>query len=370
MKTRVLFTGYAHVHFVCFRPLFDRLVSRPDVEVYLSGGLRGLRDLNEDPDVEALDTAALYAPFDVSGATVLPVARIAGMAFDYLFAGNTRMIRPRAVDTAVQIFHGLSFRNKAVRSAQLGADYFFLVGPYMKRRFVAAGLLAPDDPRAIEIGFPKTDALVDGRQTAASARARLGLRSDRPVVLYAPTGQRQNSLETMGEEVLARLDAGDRFTIVVKPHDHPKDRSIDWTARLRARRWRNVTVTDELDVVPLLTAADLLVTDASSVASEFALLDRPMIFLDVPELIARARAARESQLDLETWGRRGGGGIWDTPAVVVWPWGALAEPSARSATRRRMAQDLFYNPGRATDAAATWLGARLASGRPRPARAA
>jgi hypothetical protein len=33
----------------------------------------------------------------------------------------------------------------------------------------------------------------------------------------------------------------------------------------------------------------------------------------------------------------------------------LAHPAARSDVRRAMAKDLFYNPGRATDAAVNWI---------------
>ncbi len=37
---RVLFTGYAPVHFACFRPIFDRLWGMEGVDVRLSGGSR------------------------------------------------------------------------------------------------------------------------------------------------------------------------------------------------------------------------------------------------------------------------------------------------------------------------------------------
>ncbi len=37
---RVLFTGYAPVHFLCFKPMFDNLMATPGVEVSLSGGTR------------------------------------------------------------------------------------------------------------------------------------------------------------------------------------------------------------------------------------------------------------------------------------------------------------------------------------------
>ena len=35
---RILFTGYAPVHFVCFRPVYERLRRVPGVQVFVSGG--------------------------------------------------------------------------------------------------------------------------------------------------------------------------------------------------------------------------------------------------------------------------------------------------------------------------------------------
>ena len=65
--TRILFTGYAPVHFVCFRPLFDQLSLDPDVEVLVSGGLRSTDEAGQLHQ----DAAAMYASFDLpAGAQV------------------------------------------------------------------------------------------------------------------------------------------------------------------------------------------------------------------------------------------------------------------------------------------------------------
>ena len=103
-------------------------------------------------------------------------------------------------------------------------------------------------------------------------------------MLYAPTGELRNSLETMGEELIAKLDALDRYDILVKLHDHPHG-ATDWWSRLAPLESEHVRLVREPDVVRTMSIADLLISDASSVANEFALLDRPIVFLDVPELI-------------------------------------------------------------------------------------
>ena len=349
-STRVLFTGYAPVHFVCFRPLYDRLVNDPQIDVCVSGGLR-----QKTAHGTLYDHRGLYDRFGLAPDKVLSVEQIREQDFDVLFAGNTKMIPPRSVDMRIQIFHGVSFRNKAVRAENLGADFYFLVGPYMQRAFSQAGLLAPDDPRGLPIGFLKTDRLLTGELDRQALLNRYGFTGERPVVLYAPTGQKHNSLETMGEQVIERLAGTGQYDLLIKPHDHPKNADVDWFAQLKRLQDQHTRLVSDPDVIPLLFLADLLITDASSVSNEYALLDRPMVFLDVPELIAKARNAAGSMIDLDTWGRRGGPVVKQPDEVVGVVERSLDDPGRFSEVRQAMAADLFYNPGRATDAALEWF---------------
>lgn len=347
---RVLFTGYAPVHFVCFRPIYEQLTRLPGVEVFVSGG-------TEAGDGPALGARDLYRPFRIPPARVLPLATMRRRRFDLVFCAHVSGYFPRQDGGRVQIFHGLSFRNMAVRRDVLVYDHLFVTGPYMMRAFQEQQLLRPSDPRLVPIGFPKVDRLVNGSLDRRAILRRLGLSGRRPVLLYAPTGQRGNSLETVGEEVLRRLRASGRYDILVKLHDHPRDHSVDWPRQLRPLLDAHTKVVRDFDIVPYLFVADLLISDASSVSSEYSLLDRPMVFLDVPQMI-QAMRAKGRLVDLDS-GRRGG-------VTVRWPDEAvdavresLAHRRRGSEVRRAMARDLFFNPGRAADAAVAWIRARL-----------
>ena len=331
---RVVFTGYAPVHFVCFRPLYERLVRASGFAVFLSGGLR-----SDSPEGVRHDAQALYGPLGVPARHVLAVEELRTRDFDVLFGANTKLIEPRSAGKRVQIFHGISFRNKSVRDENMGCDHYFMIGPYMHRKFVENGLLGADDPRALKIGFMKTDPLARRRPDRRELLRRHGLDGTRPVLLYAPTGQRHNSLETMGEEVIRRLAATGRFDLLIKLHDHPKDGSVDWAARLAPLEDAHTRVLRDPDVVPAMVLSDLLISDASSVSSEYALLDRPMVFLDVPQLLRKA--TKSGALDVETWGRRAGVVVQAPEEVVTVIDDALAEPGSLSAVRRVAASRAF-----------------------------
>lgn len=347
--SRVLFTGYAPVHFVCFKPLYERLAAMPGVDVRVSGGLRA----KAQDGTTVYDEPGMYAAFELASDAVLAVEEMRQGEFDLLFCANTKRIEPRSFGRAVEIFHGMSFRNRAVRQENTSSDCYFMLGPYMRRAFERRGLLDPADPRAEDIGFPKTDPLLDGSLDREALMHEHGLSGERPVLLYAPTGARKNSLETTGEEAIRRLRATGEYDLLIKLHDHPKNK-IDWFARLDRFEDDHTKLVRSPDVIPTLFIADLLITDASSVANEYTLLDRPMVFLDVPELIQAAEGLG-SALDLRTWGRRGGSVVArasDVPAAVE---SALAHPERHATTRRAIASDLFYNPGRATEAALAWV---------------
>ena len=350
---RILFAGYAPVHFVCFKPLYDRLRRSRKVEVWLSGGREGLPD-----GTPSLTAAQLYAPFRVPKSRVIELSEIDKRSFDVVFCAHVSGYFPKEDHERIQLFHGVSFRNMAVRRDVLVYDRLFLVGPYMRRLFTEQRMLRETDPRLVNIGFPKLDRLVDGSIDRRAVLRRIGFSGRRPVILYAPTGQMDNSLEHTGEAVIERLRATGKYDVMIKLHDHPRDRITDWPTRLRPLLDKHTKLVNGLDVVPYMAAADLLISDASSVSNEFSLLDRPMVFLDVPQLLAQMQR-KGVALDLDTWGRKAGvTAQWPDDAVKAVAW-SLAHPQSETRVRRAMARDLFFNPGSATDAALGWLEQRL-----------
>ena len=122
---------------------------------------------------------------------------------------------------------------------------------------------------------------------------------------------------------------------------------MDWFSELAPLEGGDFRLVRDRDIIPYLAASDLLVTDISSVAVEYTLLDRPIVFMDIPSLMKKVRK-RAPALDLETYGRKIGrvvGDVADLEGVVR---DAFAHPEKKSALRRRMARHVFHAPGRAS----------------------
>jgi CDP-glycerol glycerophosphotransferase len=141
--------------------------------------------------------------------------------------------------------------------------------------------------RVVVTGDPRDDVLLAGSEASRTAAARerlftaLGMepRRDR-VLLYAPTwrdGDVDPGVPTESEwrAIADFLEAADTL-LVVRPHPHGVGdyaRGFAMTDRIRL-----LGVADCTDVTTVLDAVEVLITDYSSVAYDFALTGRPIAF--------------------------------------------------------------------------------------------
>jgi len=322
-----------------------------------------LRHLRNDPRVELWFTTcdrswtpeAIFGTAGITDRVVTP-QQVQWWKFDcYINTDFWDMTWLPRRTKRVHFFHGVAGKyglDAPVRIAPLVATFDRLMFPNRDRlrRYAEAGLIDADSPKAALIGYPKLDCLVDGSLNRTETLARAGVDPSVPTVLYAPTWSSYSSLNTMGHQVIAAL-GGLGLNVIVKLHDRSYDMTrrgsggVDWRRSLqRACDEHGARLVQDADATPWLHAADLLVTDHSSVGFEFMLLDRPIIVLDRPELIAKARVNPDkvSQLRSAAWV------VLHTnelgPSVKT----ALENPGQHSAERRRVADELFYCPGSAT----------------------
>jgi len=218
-------------------------------------------------------------------------------------------------------------------------------------RYLDAGIVT--DAQAILVGYPKLDALVNGTFVAADVRRSLGLDPSRPTALFGPTWSSASALHVAGEAIVETLiDAG--LNVVAKLHDRSLQTSerftdgIDWRTRLsRFAATGAFALASGPDSSPYLSAADLMVTDHSSIGFEYLTLDRPLIVFDAPDLARIARINPEKIALL----RSAAMVVRDQRELLTAAHDSLRSPGTLSAQRRRVAGDMFYRPGTATERA-------------------
>lgn len=254
----------------------------------------------------------------------------------------------------VQMFHGVAGKwsqeyDRPVSSMRHW-DRLFFINRRRLQNYIASGAIDSGSSAIRLVGMPKSDCLVDGSLSRDGVLEANGMDPGRTTVLYAPTWTRFSSLNAMGEEVVGRLvDAG--YTVIVKLHDNSLDRSfensggVDWVGRLTPILARgHGHLVKSADASPWLVAADVLVTDHSSVGFEYLLLDRPLVRIEMPELIKRANIAEEYVNLLAAASTS----VESAAGVVAAVDRGVAYPRELSDVRRAVAAELFHGPGEAT----------------------
>jgi hypothetical protein len=299
-------------------------------------------------------------------------AEVEWRRFDlYLNGDPWAAARLRRCAHRVNFFHGVAGKYDLDSPAGLPLDFesydrVAFINRDRLARYLAAGIVTPQ--QAALVGYPKLDRLATGGFDAGAIRAAAGLEPGRPVVLYAPTYSEASSLHLAGEAIVESLVAAG-FGVIVKLHDRSLDpdprynAGIDWRARFAALVQRagpgRLHFAEVADASPLLAAAAVMITDHSSVGFEYLVLDRPLIVFDAPDLAGAARINLEKVALL----RSAATVVRTADEAARAAAHAVAEPGALGAARRRVASELFHEPGGATGRAVALLRDLLDYGR-------
>lgn len=181
-------------------------------------------------------------------------------------------------------FHDGEYMDLALSGSDFGRDVCF------RRAMAYCGEI-------LDVGVPKNDILLHPPKDACEkTRAKLGIGAEERVLLYAPTfrnkttGSRQSanfSLKRL-REALEKAH-GCKWRILVRGHVLNTGVNSD----------EGMDVSHYPDVSELLLISDMLITDYSSIAYDFALLNRPIIHYHADRTEYTAES-REFAYDPET----------------------------------------------------------------------
>jgi CDP-glycerol glycerophosphotransferase len=134
----------------------------------------------------------------------------------------------------------------------------------------------PFQHETLETGYPRNDVLAAAtEEDVAAARAELGLEPGQTAVLYAPTHREWQPAYESPVDLAAVAEAlGPSHVVLARLHyfydADPRLRELH-----RAGRVRDVSAHPSVE--QLCLAADVLVTDYSSIMFDYAVLDRPIV---------------------------------------------------------------------------------------------
>lgn len=226
----------------------------------------------------------------------------------------------------------------------------------------------------VDTGYSKSDDLLSGKYCREKILNELNLDTGLKTVIYAPSWDEGLSLRSFGEEVTEKLLEIKNINLIVKLHpisycpESSPDYEFytggkDWTGKLKKyESYKNFRHIPAGKIDPYLAASDLMITDLSSVALEFIMLDKPVVYIDCPEFFEKTLKKTYANFGNSTAefvrndpkanaGRHTGIVVYKPDELKEAVKRALENPGEFSDKRKEFAKKLAYNPGKAADAA-------------------
>ncbi|MCP3915893.1 MAG: CDP-glycerol--poly(glycerophosphate) glycerophosphotransferase [bacterium] len=179
---------------------------------------------------------------------------------------------------SAQLHHGIGMKADVYDEGLFDMDVRFTEGPHytevLARKFPKANL--------VEVGYAKVDPLFwSTDRHAPFDLAAAGLDPARPTLMYAPTSF-PSSFGAMPDRL--PKDFGD-CNVIVKAHQFSHFNPKYKDHRRKMARWSSapnvfIVPPEEFNPNPYFSAADLLISDASSVLFEFAATGKPVVWCD------------------------------------------------------------------------------------------
>ncbi len=159
-------------------------------------------------------------------------------------------------------------------------DYLPSPSPFYSQKITSAFLLGKQ-AEILQYGYPRNDALfLFDEEKTAKIRKKLGIAPGKKVILYAPTWRDNQHTPGVGYTYKLGLDFSDlreklggEYAVLFRAH-------YLISSQFDFRKYEGFVynVSEYDDINDLYIAADLLVTDYSSVFFDYAILKRPILF--------------------------------------------------------------------------------------------
>ena len=192
--------------------------------------------------------------------------------------------------TKVQVFHGFNVEKRDSSRGHFRIrglfDLYCTQGPATTEPFqkLAAQL---GHFKVVETGWPKLDPLFSGDTASA---ADLHPHDGRVVCMYAATfTESLSSAPALFKEISKQVARGDRYWLLTL---HPKS-DPELVNMYRSLEGPNARYLEAVDLVNMMRAADVMVSDTSSAVSEFIVQGKPVVTF-------RNRAPRSHMIDIQS----------------------------------------------------------------------
>ncbi|MFW6121218.1 MAG: CDP-glycerol glycerophosphotransferase family protein [Petrotogales bacterium] len=185
----------------------------------------------------------------------------------------------------VQLWHGVGFKGRT--SVVEGVDVWCEASDFTKKRRIEN--YGIDENKIYVTGLARMDKLLNYLKDDSSKKKicdKLDIPYNRKIILYAPTWEVElfpfGKGEYKGFEKLCKFCESKNVVLILRQHPYISGNKGEIKKILKKY---NMVYSFSVDIQPrimdLLAVADVLITDLSSIATDFFLTKKPIVFMDV-----------------------------------------------------------------------------------------
>ncbi len=171
----------------------------------------------------------------------------------------------------VQLFHGLGVEKPSHFKIRPYFDIYCTSGPYVTQHYQRLSEKHHNTFLVKETGWSKIDYILNF--PTENLKEKLELPTDKKIILYAPTfsPKMESSYDLL--PIIPDIIKKDEFWLI-KFHELMEKRVV---RIFKNYLTKNIAIIDKAEITPYLHAADLMISDTSSVLYEFMILNKPVI---------------------------------------------------------------------------------------------
>ena len=286
---RITFYSEKDIYFQYYDGLIDSILTNSDLNVAY---------ITSDPSDPAFHINTRIRPFYIKHTLNYAISRLDSKILIMTMPDLNNFFIKRSPNQVehIYVFHAIVSTHMQYRSGAFnGYDTIFCVGPHHVkeiRKTEEIYHLAPK--KLIHCGYQRLEKIYRDHQKFSKRTSN----DSQKIILIAPTWGDSNILESCIGEIISIL-SNTKFRVFIRPHPEFVKRRPSLLENIRKRLLNVRNIELELDLVSDLNVhkADLLITDRSGIAYEYAFgTERPVLFINTP---LKINNPEYSKLDIE-----------------------------------------------------------------------
>jgi len=280
----ILFDGINLMNYVMFHPVYQELKKNEKIKVFFTNSPHGIERAIKD-----------YTEVGIEKEQIISPKKALYFKWDVFIVADFTWHYPKRNCSKIYLGHGVGGNKRFGSNMPYklskpinNFDFCFFAG---EGEFEKYKKHLPPKVEGKLVGYPKIDCLAGNSYDRTQIFQRVNLDPAMKTIMFASTWGVNSLAYTAGEEIIDKLVNIEGYNKLITLHcnnwerdDYSRSLGKDWENILSKYSDRKDTyIIKDYDWTPYSFISDCLICDNSSLIFEYSILNRPIIYYEIPE---------------------------------------------------------------------------------------